>query len=172
MLGASQGQSSKGQLMEKLGQRFSWASLPLVATISRLLYREQTLQVEYLRTEVEVLRSRVSSRIRFTDEERRSLVDAALAMGRDAMRAVVSIVKPDTILDWHRKLVQAKWAIRPGGRAGACPHPRPHRQCPLRGEARRPAEVIPPRRVTAATWSLAAVPLALQPCTICAPHAL
>jgi hypothetical protein len=29
-------------------------------------------------------------------------------MGCKAMRAVVSIVKPDTILRWHRKLVQAK----------------------------------------------------------------
>jgi transposase len=36
-------------------------------------------------------------------------VDGALAMGRRPMRAVVSIVKPDTILRWHRKLVQAKW---------------------------------------------------------------
>lgn len=34
--------------MEELGRRFSWASLPLVATISRLLCREQTLQVAYL----------------------------------------------------------------------------------------------------------------------------
>jgi len=95
--------------MEELGRRFSWASLPLVATIARLLRRVQTLQVEYLRKEVEVLRSKVPGRLRITDEERRSLANAALAMGRNAMRAVVSIVKPGTILRWHRKLVQAKW---------------------------------------------------------------
>jgi len=95
--------------MEELGRRFRWASLPLVARIARLLCKEQTLQVEYLREEVEVLRSRVPSRLRFTDEERRSLANAALAMGRKAMRAVVSIVKPDAALRWHRKLVQAKW---------------------------------------------------------------
>ena len=95
--------------MEELGRRFSWASLPLVATISRLLCKEQTLQVAYLRKEVAFLRSKVPGRLRFTDEERRSLADAALAMGRKAMRAVVSIVKPETILRWHRKLVQAKW---------------------------------------------------------------
>jgi putative transposase len=114
--------------MEKLGRRFSWASLPLVATIARLLCKELTLQVEYLRTEVEVLRSRVPGRMRFTDEERRSLVDAALAMGRDAMRAVVSIVKPDTILDWHRKRVQAKWDYSKRRRRGP-------------GRPRKPGEV-------------------------------
>jgi len=63
--------------MEELGRRFSWASLPLVATIARVLCREQTLQVEYLRTEVKALRSRVPGRLRFTDEERRSLAEAA-----------------------------------------------------------------------------------------------
>ncbi|HUT36608.1 MAG TPA: hypothetical protein VNE39_24175 [Planctomycetota bacterium] len=51
--------------MEELGRRFSWASLPLVATIARLLCKEQTLQVEYLRKEVEVLRSKVPGRLRF-----------------------------------------------------------------------------------------------------------
>jgi len=95
--------------MEELGRRFSWASLPLVATIARLLCKELTLQVEYLRKEVEVLRSRVPGRLRFTNEERRSLVDAALAMGRRAMEAVVSLVRPETILGWQRKLEQRKW---------------------------------------------------------------
>ena len=66
--------------------------------------RDLVLQVEYLRVQCDVLRSRVPGRIRFTDEERRSLVDAALAMGRRAMRAVVTIVKPETILEWNRKL--------------------------------------------------------------------
>jgi putative transposase len=95
--------------MEKLGRRFSWASLPLVATVSRLLQRDLVHQVEYLQVQCGVIRSRVPGRIRFTDEERRSLVDAALAMGREAMRAVVTIVKPETILDWNRKLEQKKW---------------------------------------------------------------
>ncbi len=51
----------------------------------------------------------VSGRIRFTDEERRSLAEAALAVGRSLMREVVSIVKPETILAWQRRLEQKKW---------------------------------------------------------------
>ena len=48
-------------------------------------------------------------RIRFTDEERRSLAEAALAMGRSLMKEVVSIVKPETILAWQRRLERKKW---------------------------------------------------------------
>ena len=95
--------------MEKLGQRFSWASLPLIATVARLLHKDLVLQVEYLRVQYDIVRSRVPGRIQFTDDERRSLVAAALAMGSKAMRAVVTIVKPATILRWQRKLEQRKW---------------------------------------------------------------
>jgi hypothetical protein len=48
--------------MEELGRRFRWASLPLVALIVRLLCKELTLQVQYLRKEVEVFRSKLPDR--------------------------------------------------------------------------------------------------------------
>ena len=90
-------------------QRLNWAGLPLIATIARLLCRELTLQNEYLRQENKILRSKIKGRIRFDDEERRSLVDAALAMGSRLMRQVVAIVKPETILTWQRRLERGKW---------------------------------------------------------------
>jgi len=61
--------------------RFTWAGLALIATVARLLSRELTLQNEYLRLENRILKSKVKGRLRFTDDERRSLVEAALAMG-------------------------------------------------------------------------------------------
>jgi hypothetical protein len=67
-------------------QRSNWAGLPLIATIARLLCRKLTLQNEYLRQENKILRSKVKGRIRFKDDERRSLVDAALAMGRNGRK--------------------------------------------------------------------------------------
>ena len=73
-------------------QPAEWLSLPVIATIARLLCRELTLQNEYLRLENKILKSRLPGRIRFTDDERRSLVDAALAMGRKLMETVVNIV--------------------------------------------------------------------------------
>jgi len=88
---------------------FNWAGLPVIATVARLLCRELTLENEYLRLENRVLRSKVQGRIRFTDDERWALMKAALAMGRKLMRKVVTIVKPDTILAWQRRLEQKKW---------------------------------------------------------------
>jgi len=89
--------------------RLNWAGLPVIATVARLLCRELTLENEYLRLENRILKSEVEGRIRFTDDERWALMKAALAMGRKLMRKVVTIVKPDTILAWQRRLEQAKW---------------------------------------------------------------
>ena len=66
-------------------QPAKWLGLPVIATIVRILCRELTLQNEYLRLENKILKSKIAGRIRFTDDERRSLVNAALAMGRNLM---------------------------------------------------------------------------------------
>ena len=72
--------------------RNNWLSVPLIATITRLLCRELTLQNEYLRNENKILKSKIKKRIVFTEDERRTLVEAAMAMGRDLMEQVVTIV--------------------------------------------------------------------------------
>ena len=66
----------------------------------------------------EVVRSEVPGPIRFTDDEQRRLVDAALAMGRKAMRSVVTTVKPETMLAWQPCLEQKKWDYWRGRRRG------------------------------------------------------
>jgi len=86
-----------------------WLSVPIIATITRLLCRELTLQNEYLLRENKILKSKIDKRITFTDEERRTLVDAAMAMGRDLMEQVVKIVQPKTILTWQKRLENEKW---------------------------------------------------------------
>ncbi|MCF7954361.1 MAG: hypothetical protein K9M75_01030 [Phycisphaerae bacterium] len=58
-----------------------WLSIPIIATITRLLCRELTLQNEYLLRENKILKSKISKRITFTDEERRALVESAMATG-------------------------------------------------------------------------------------------
>ncbi len=45
--------------METVGQRFRWASLPLIATVSRLLHRELVTENEYLRVENRIVKSKV-----------------------------------------------------------------------------------------------------------------
>jgi putative transposase len=86
-----------------------WLSIPIIATITRLLCRELTLQNEYLRQENKLLKSKIKKRIIFTDDERRTLVEAAMAMGKDLMKQVVTIVQPKTILAWQSKLENQKW---------------------------------------------------------------
>jgi hypothetical protein len=81
-----------------------WLTIPVIATITRLLCRKLTLQNEYLRFENKILKSKIKKRIVFTDDERRSLVEAALVLGRGLMKQVVSIVKPKTILALQRRL--------------------------------------------------------------------
>ena len=85
-----------------------WLSVPLIATITRLLCRELTLQNEYLRRENKILKSKINKKIVFTDDESRTLVESALAMGKDLMEKVVTIVQPKTIFAWQRKLEKEK----------------------------------------------------------------
>lgn len=86
-----------------------WLNVPIIAMITRLLCWELTVQNEYLRQENKILKSKIKKRIVFTDDERRTLVEAAMAMGRDLMEQVVTIVQSKTILAWHRKLEKEKW---------------------------------------------------------------
>ncbi len=86
-----------------------WLSVPLIATVTRLLCRELTLENEYLRHENKILKSKINKRIVFTDDERRSLVESAMAMGKDLMEKVVTIVEPKTIFAWQRRLEKEKW---------------------------------------------------------------
>jgi hypothetical protein len=66
----------------------NWAGLPVIATVARLLCREVTLENEYLREENRILKDKAQEKgpLRFTDDERRCLVEAALAMGRSLIK--------------------------------------------------------------------------------------
>jgi len=57
-------------------QPAKWLGTPVIATIARLLCGELALQNEYLHLENKILKSKIKVRIRFTDDERRSLVEA------------------------------------------------------------------------------------------------
>ena len=58
---------------------------------------EGKLQNRWLSVPIIILKSKIGRGVGFTDEDRRMLVDAALAMGRKLMRDVVTIVKPETM---------------------------------------------------------------------------
>src|SRR5262249_4219854 len=71
---------------------------------------EQQAAIEFLRTEVEVLKEKLGKkRILLTDDQRRRLAVKGKVLGRNALEAIATIVTPDTILRWHRQLIAEKW---------------------------------------------------------------
>ena len=70
---------------------------------------ELRLRNEFLVTENRILRSKIKGQLRLKDEERRQLATIGKKLGRKALAAIATIVKPDTILRWHTKLVARKF---------------------------------------------------------------
>jgi transposase InsO family protein len=72
--------------------------------------RQQQQVIDYLQEENRVLREQLGgSRLRFTDDQRRRLAAKAKLLGRKALGEIGSLVTPDTLLAWHRKLIARKW---------------------------------------------------------------
>ncbi|UCH84954.1 MAG: transposase [Candidatus Latescibacterota bacterium] len=84
----------------------------LLATFAGWVGRRQSQAIGYLLEENRVLKEHLESggkRLRFTDDQRRRLAAKGKPLGRKALRKIATIVTPDTILAWHRKLIAVKW---------------------------------------------------------------
>ena len=81
----------------------------LLAYITGSVDEELLLRNEYLVTENRILRNQIKGRILLTDPERISLAEIAKGLGRKALEDVAQMVKPETILAWHRRLIAKKF---------------------------------------------------------------
>src|SRR5919206_2001441 len=81
----------------------------LLAYITGTVDEELLLRNEYLVTENRILRHQIPGRVRLSDGERKVLAEIGQKLGKQALEEVATIVKPDTILGWHRKLVAQKF---------------------------------------------------------------
>ena len=81
----------------------------LLAYITGTVDQELLLRNEYLVTENRILRHQITGRVRLTDGERQTLADLGQKLGKQALKEVAQVVKPDTILGWHKKLVAQKF---------------------------------------------------------------
>lgn len=105
---------------------FCFASLVLdLMAAAGVAAEEKDLEIALLRQQMRVLERKTSAKTRLSRPEKLMLVALADKVKgvsqhfRDRLRGCVLLVKPDTLLKWHRELVRRKWTFqRPnvGGR--------------------------------------------------------
>jgi len=82
----------------------------LVLAVAGWLNRHQQRILDYLKEENRVFKEQLGGkRPRLTDDQRRRLAVKGKLLGRRMLGEYASLVTPDTILGWHRKLIARKW---------------------------------------------------------------
>ena len=82
----------------------------LLIALAGWLNRHQQAVIDYLIEENRVLKEQLEGqRFRFTDEQRIRLAVKAKVLGRRLLDELETLVTPDTLLAWHRKLIAQKW---------------------------------------------------------------
>src|SRR5262245_52542126 len=92
----------------------------VLTSIAGWMNQHQQYVIEYLMEENRVLREQIGNRrMRFTDNQRCRLAVKAKRLSRKVLAQVATIVTPETLLAWHRKLIAQKYdgsAFRTPGR--------------------------------------------------------
>ena len=82
----------------------------LVVSVAGWISQRQQRVIEYLIEENRVLREQIGKRrMRFTDNQRCRLAAKAKTLSRKVLKQVATIVTPETLLAWHRKLIAKKY---------------------------------------------------------------
>jgi len=81
----------------------------VLAYITGTVDQELLLRNEYLVAENRILRNQITGRVRLTDGERTTLAALGKRLGKKALAEVMSVVKPETLLAWHRRLIAKKF---------------------------------------------------------------
>ena len=88
-------------------RRMDWKTL--LACITGSVEEQLLLRNEYVVEENRILRNQIDGRVQLTDAERQTLATIGKKLGQQALAEVATIVKPATILAWHRHLVAQKF---------------------------------------------------------------
>ncbi|MFT5292548.1 MAG: putative transposase [Planctomycetota bacterium] len=91
----------------------------LLLTLSGFVNRHQADVIAYLVEESWILKEQMKGlRVRLTDDQRCRLAAKAKVLGKRTLNHVASIVTPDTLMRWHRRLIAAKWTYKTKVRVG------------------------------------------------------
>src|SRR4029434_1036184 len=97
----------------------------LIAMVAGWLQRHQQQVITYLLAENRVVNARLGGRrLRLTDTERQRLAALAHPIGCTHLKAMATLVTPDTLMRWSRQLIARKFdgsqhTQRPGRPPGA-----------------------------------------------------
>jgi putative transposase len=91
---------------------------PLITKIQKLFSQDLAKENDFLRQENKILRSKWGKRVPLTESDRCPLVRYGRLI-KDRLREVISIVCPETLLAWNRRMKRRKWTFdntpkRPG----------------------------------------------------------
>src|ERR1700681_2747995 len=81
----------------------------LLICVAGWMNGHQQVVIEYLQEEIRVLKEQLGKRPRFDDDQRRRLALKGKPVGRKGLLRFASIVTPDTLLAWHRRLIAKKY---------------------------------------------------------------
>lgn len=82
----------------------------VLIAVAGWMNQEELQVIDYLREENRVLREQLGGRrLRLSDDQRRRLAAKAKLLGRRILAKVATIVTPETLLAWHRKLIAQKY---------------------------------------------------------------
>ena len=95
----------------------------MLIAVAGWMNQRQLAVIAYLREENRVLREQLGGRrLRLNDDQRRRLAAKAKGLGRKLLAEMATIVTPETLLAWHRKLIAQKYdgSVKRGpGRLGS-----------------------------------------------------
>jgi len=94
-------------IFKKKGEKMEMVEA--LALVSGRVEKEILLRNEYLAAENEILKSKIKKPLHFNDHERIRLAKIGKQIGLKALREIACIVKPETILEWFRRLVAKKF---------------------------------------------------------------
>src|ERR1041384_6616593 len=82
----------------------------VLIAVAGWMNQRQLQAIEYLREENRVLREQLGDRrLRFSDDQRRRLASRAKGLGRKVLAELATLVTPETLLAWHRRLIAEKY---------------------------------------------------------------
>ena len=94
---------------------------PIYLSVSSLLSLDRDREILLLRQQLLIMQRQRGRKPAYGRLEKLALLLAALRLSKQRLASALLIVRPDTLLRWHRKVVRRHWTFRRKRRAGRPP---------------------------------------------------